>query len=188
MNFNATKVLVKNRGVPPDSFLTELIVWGKKAPVVLFEPNENPADVYASIKPVLGPWEDNTQRRAVMLEVMRVLAGFESSWNWNEGVDTTNKTSVTPETEEAGAWQVSMNAVVFGQDLEMLTMNKIGTIDYEFGRIFQSAMKADHPFAMEFIARLLRHTCRHNGPVLRHEIDPWLSRSAVAEFQRLLLS
>ncbi|MEI6380390.1 MAG: hypothetical protein WCO81_05835 [Cyanobacteriota bacterium ELA615] len=28
--------------------------------------------------------------------------------------------------------------------------------------------------AIEFIARLLRRTMHHNGPVLRHEIDPWL--------------
>jgi hypothetical protein len=33
-----------------------------------------------------------------MLEVTRVLAGFESSWHWNAGVDTNNPTSITPGT------------------------------------------------------------------------------------------
>jgi hypothetical protein len=47
-------------------------------------------------------------------------------------------------------------------------------------------MKQDHKLAMEYIARLLRRTVNHNGPVKRHEIDQWLRRDAVAEFQNLL--
>jgi len=47
-------------------------------------------------------------------------------------------------------------------------------------------MKTHRPVAMEYIARLLRHTVRHNGPVVRHEIDPHLSREAVAQFMILL--
>jgi hypothetical protein len=39
-------------------------------------------------------WDDLQHRRAAMLEVMRVHAGFESSWNWKQGVDTTNRTSM----------------------------------------------------------------------------------------------
>lgn len=186
MIFLATKVRVSNRGVPPESFIEELVTWGKSASADIFAPNENTGDVYSSIKHVLGPWTSLQHRRAAMLEIMRVLAGFESSWKWNEGVDTTNSTSITPETEEAGAWQVSMNALTFGQDLKDLTKRIIGSDDYKEGLKFQSVMKSNHVFAMEFIARLLRHTCRHNGPVLRHEIDLWLSRSSVAEFQALL--
>jgi hypothetical protein len=48
------------------------------------------------------------------------------------------------------------------------------------------AMKHDHPLSMEFIARLLRHTTAHNGPVRRHEIDPWLRRDSVKEFQSMI--
>jgi hypothetical protein len=118
-----------------------------------------------------------------MLEVMRVLAGFESSWNWNEGRDKTNKTSITPQTIEAGAWQVSANSMHFGQELKDLVLAKVGTLD---GDAFQQAMKQDHALAMEYIARLLRRTTHHNGPVLRHEIDHWLRRDAVAEFQALM--
>ena len=43
-------------------------------------------------------------------------------------------------------------------------------------------MKQDHLLAMEYIARLLRRTVNHNGPVKQHEIDPWLRQDAVTEF------
>ena len=85
MDFHATKQRVLNRGVPPDSFLDELVAWGRSAPDEIFAPNAN-TDVYSNVVAVLGPWQDLRHRRAVMLEVMRVLAGFESSWNWNAGV------------------------------------------------------------------------------------------------------
>src|SRR6266849_4107662 len=158
MAYHATKQRVHNRGVPPDHFLDQLVAWGKIAPDEIFVPN-SAKDVYWSIFGTLGPWQGLSHRRAVMLEVLRVLAGFESSWHWNEGRDTTNKTSVTPTTIEAGALD---------------------------GNTFQRAMKQNHQLAIEYIARLLRRTVRHNGPVKRHEIDQWLRKDAVAEFQGLL--
>jgi hypothetical protein len=116
--FFATKKQVKNRGIPPDAFLEELVAWGKQAPDAIFAPN--PAhDVYASVAGVLGPWTGPGHRRAAMLEVMGVLAGFESSWHWTAGVDTAS------------------------------------------GQV-------------------------KNPDVKRHEIDEWLSRTAVAEFQAQL--
>jgi hypothetical protein len=183
MNFIATKQRVFNRGVPPDDFLDQLVTWGKQAPDEIFEEKPSKDDVYFSIFNTLGPWQGPSHRRAVMLEVMRVLAGFESSWDWTEGRDTTNATSVTSTTIEAGAWQVSANSMNFGQELKDLVQAKVGTRD---GNAFQKAMKKDHPLAMEYIARLLRRTTRHNGPVKRHEIDKWLRKDAVAEFQALL--
>ena len=182
MSYTATKQRVSNRGIPPDDFLDELVAWGKTAPDEIFAPNPA-ADVYASVVGVLGPWQGIEHRRAAMLEVMRVLAGFESSWDWNAGRDTTNATSVTPTTIEAGAWQVSANSLGFGQDLKDLVSVRVGSQD---GDDFQQAMKQDHPLAMEYIARLLRHTVNHNGPVKRHEIDSWLHKDAVAEFRQLL--
>ena len=182
MKYIATKQHVFNRGVPPDDFLDELIAWGKNAPDEIFEPNPF-SDIYSSVKNSLGPWNGVLHRRAVMLEVMRVLAGFESSWDWNEGVDITNPTSVTPETIEAGAWQVSANSMSFGEELRDLVRAQVGTLD---GNAFQKAMKENHPLAMEYVARLLRRTTRHHGPVRRHEIDPWLRRDAVEEFQAFL--
>lgn len=84
MSYTATKQHVSNRGVAPDSFLDQLVDWGKAAPEEIFMPNAF-SDVYSSVRNTLGPWEGIGHRRAVMLEVMRVLAGFESSWDWNEG-------------------------------------------------------------------------------------------------------
>lgn len=182
MPFDALKAKVHNRGRAPDAFLDELVAWGRGASEDIFAPN-SAHDVYTSVRDVLGPWRDNFHRRAVMLEVMRVLAGFESSWDWQEGRDTTNPTSTSADTIEAGAWQVSANSMHFGADLKALVVDRIATAD---GDAFQAAMKADHALAMEYIARLLRHTVNHNGPVKRHEIDPWLSRDAVEEFCVLL--
>jgi hypothetical protein len=193
MNFSATKHPVSNRGVPPDAFLAELVAWGKTAADEIFAMRPAPEgrpdpDVYASIHAALGPWEGSgpegqLQRRAAMLEILRVLAGFESSWRWDEGRDTTNSASVTAVTIEAGAWQVSANSMNFDPSLRALVVAATGS---DHGTEFQKAMKANHPLAMEYAARLLRFTTHHNGPVLRHEIDGWLSRVAVKEFQELL--
>jgi hypothetical protein len=182
MTYVAIKHSVYNRGIAPDHFLDEMVAWGKGAADEIFAPNPY-KDVYSSIYSVLGPWKNLLHRRAVMLEVMRVLAGFESSWNWNEGRDTTNMTSVTPTTIEAGAWQVSANSMAFGQELKDLVKAQVGSLD---GNEFQTAMKKNHPLAMEYIARLLRRTIDHNGPVKRHEIDAWLRKDAVDEFMTLL--
>jgi hypothetical protein len=42
-------------------------------------------------------------------------------------------------------------------------------------------MKSNHPFALQYCARLLRFTTDHHGPVKRKEINPWLRRDAMAE-------
>jgi hypothetical protein len=103
--------------------------------------------------------------------------------NWNEGRDITNATSITSVTIEAGAWQVSANSMGFGHELKSLVLAKAGSLD---ANTFQRAMKQNHELAMEYIARLLRRTVNHNGPVKRHEIDPWLRKDAVMEFLDLL--
>jgi hypothetical protein len=177
VTWNRAKAKVANRGIPPDSFLDELLAWGKAAPESIFLTHPG-YDVYSSVRAELGPWESIGHRRAAMLEVMRVLAGFESSWDWNEGRDTTNSTSVTPDTIEAGAWQVSANSRAFGADLKAIAPKD--------GNEFQRVMKSNHALAMEYIARLLRHTVKHNGPVKRKEINRWLSRAAVREFEAAL--
>ena len=161
---------VSNRGVPPDDFLRQLVVWGKQAPLQIFDANAQ-YDIYSSVSTALGPWHGLYHRRAVMLEVMRVLAGFESSWRWTEGRDIKNPSSNTAVTTEAGAWQVSANSMSFGAELKALVKAHAGKTD---GVSFQAAMKRDHPLAMEYIARLLRRTTRHNGPVSRHE-NRWLA-------------
>lgn len=197
--FKATKQKVLNRGVPPDSFLMELVDWARTAPNVIFEANPNPADIYAAVKATLGPWQGLTHRKAVMLEVMRVLAGFESSWNWREGVDSTRVSADTPANSEAGAWQVSADSLAFGDDLRILVHREAGALAVTDGRKFQVAMKENHPLAMEYVARLMRRTTGHNGPLYKdrhrfkpalrgeeHSIYPWLRADAVTEFADLL--
>lgn len=181
--FVACKQKVFNRGKPPDSFLNELIDWAKQAPDEIFERN-NLHDVYTSVKPELGPFSDLQQRKAVMLEALRVLGGFESSWDFSEGRDINNPTSNTPCTEEAGIFQCSGNAMEFNSSLKDLMRNASGgTTDCSK---FIVLTKESHQFAFEFCARLLRFTVNHHGPVKRKEINQWLRRDAVAEFQRFL--
>src|SRR5580700_1683292 len=89
MSFYAARKQVANRGIPPVRFLNELVAWGKVAPDDIFIPSVNHRDdVYSAVAGVLGPWDGPRHMRAVMLEVLRVLAGYESSWDWNQGTDT----------------------------------------------------------------------------------------------------
>jgi hypothetical protein len=174
---------VLNRGVAPDSFLNEIIDWAKKAPNEIFERNDK-HDVYSSVASELGPYSDLLYRRAVMLEVLRVLGGFESSWNFEAGVDTTNPTSNTPCTEEAGIFQCSGNAMEFDASLKhLLRQASGGKTDC---KTFIAVSKTDHQFAIEFCARLLRFTVNHHGPVKRKEINRFLRRDAVLEFHGFL--
>ncbi|MDH4240401.1 MAG: hypothetical protein OEW48_12635 [Phycisphaerae bacterium] len=105
-----------------DDFLNVLIDWGRSASSKIFQRNNAPDDIYNRVKDKLGPWPtDGTfilYRKAVMLEVLRVLAGFESSWNWKEGVDVNRikiekKSNFPPETMESGIFQISANSMSF---------------------------------------------------------------------------
>lgn len=188
MTFNATRTKVHNRGLPPIEFLTRLVEWVKSAPSDIFTPRANQpgeTDIYTSVKPVIGPtgpWTNMLNRRSAMIEVLRVLAGFESSWKPNTGADSANPAERDDETFSAGLWQISYNSRGFGADLrEMLIKNGVTN-----GKLFQAKMKEDFNFAAEYTARLLRHTIRHNGPVKNGYIHTWLSRAAVAEFEQFI--
>ncbi|MEY2500571.1 MAG: hypothetical protein QOI07_905 [Verrucomicrobiota bacterium] len=200
MTFKATRARVHNRGYPPESFLEELIEWGRKAPDEIFASNAVPVDIYTVIKSSLATphghdgagtpsftWDTILQRRAAMMEAMRVHAGMESSWNWNEGVDTTNRTSMANITgQETGVFQISFDSLWLGNNA-MLPFAKAHNIDTP--EKFIPAMKHDHKLALEFYARLARVSIRWAGPLLRHGTDsvyPWLSRAAVAEFMEFL--
>jgi len=184
VTFSATKAKVKNRGTPPDSFLTELVTWGRSAASEIFAPNPNPSDIYSDVQLILGPWQSLLHRRAAMLEVMRVHAGFESSWNWNCAKDPGNK-NPDPKSWETGAWQVSFDST----EIDHGAMKSFA-VDHGVGNYgsFITEMKRNHPLAMEYYARLVRVSIQWAGPLKRHEIDPWLSATSVSEFQELLSS
>lgn len=197
MNFSATKHSVSNRGVPPDSFLTELVEWAKNAHEDIFAPNAVPVDIFTVIKPNLATpagadpsgtpifhWDSFLHRKSAMLEAMRVHAGFESSWNWREGVDTTNEHSQAHiEGQETGIFQVSYDSIYLGG-----AAMKPFALSHGIGLVedFIREMKEDHPLALEYYARLVRVSIAWAGPLKRHEINPYLRRDAMLEFQNLL--
>ena len=191
MMFNATKAKVKNRGSAPDSVLKEFVEWMRVAPDDISAPrkNINPGgadpDVFAQILyPMFGPWENLIHRKAAFLELMRVHAGFESSWNWKEGVDTTNWTSMThKEGQETGLFQVSFDSTRIHDHymLPFAEAHGVGTAD-----TFIPAMKKDHPLCMEYYCRLVRVNFRWAGPLLRHEVEQYMHKDAVEEFRVLL--
>jgi hypothetical protein len=196
VRFLETKRHVLDRGSPPDSFLDELVKWARGADHAIFLPNDVPLDVYGVVHDTLGPWFETPgepapflfHRRAVMCEVMRVHAGFESSWNWREGVDKTNRTSMRNiEGQETGIFQVSHDSLLLDKkgDLKAWLNSHLQTAIKDT-EAFIDAMKEYHPFALEFYARLVRINTRWAGPLLRGEILPELRHNAVDEFIRLL--
>jgi hypothetical protein len=182
MEFTTCTQNVYDRGKPPTSFLDELVEWGRIASPEIFAKNDL-VDIYSSVRPQLGPWNGDLHRRAVMLEVLRVLAGFESKWNWNEGVDRTNPSSNKPLTEEAGIFQCSCNSMSFSPSLKSLLLSVSGDISC---KSFIETSKSNHKFALEYCARLLRFTTNHHGPIKGNHIHSWLSRDAVQEIQEFL--
>jgi len=180
--FSACKTKVYNRGIPPEEFLNELVDWCRQAPDEIFTKNDR-TDIYSQVFSELGPWKDLLHRKAAMLEVLRVLGGFESSWDWGAGVHENKPAPNTPCTEEAGIFQCSGDSMNFDASLKQLLQSAAGKTDCD---TFRSTTKSNHRFAIEYCARLLRFTINHNGPVKRKEINPWLKKEAVAEFRRFL--
>jgi hypothetical protein len=199
----ALKTPVDNRGEAPDSFLTDLITWAKGqagSGNEIFAPNTVPVDIYAVIRSSLSSvhgrdgtgaliygWDSLLHRKAALLEVMRVHAGLESSWNWKESVDRTNQTSMRNVTgQETGIFQVSFDSLDLGHGAlkPFAKAHGIDTVEK-----FIPAMKTDHALALEYYARLVRVSIAWAGPILRHTHDciyPWLSRTAAAAFQNIL--
>lgn len=193
MNYNKLFGRVRNRGVPPTKFLDELIAWAKTAPDDIFDTNNEPGDVMPKLATLLGPWEGAAgskerllHRKCCMLELLRCLGGFESSWRWNEGVDKTNKTSMRLiEGQETGIFQVSWDSLRLEKRSHTLS-DLLASKGIQSVNTFITNMKSDHRLAFEYCARLLRISYRWDGPCVRGEIDSSLSREAVAELKKLL--
>ncbi len=193
--YGAIAEKVHNRDRPPREFLDTLIRWARQADDQIFERNEG-YDIYSRVAAELGPWQDLNHRKAVICEVLRVLAGFESSWDWNEGRDI-SANNTAHDSMEIGIFQCSSNSLGFFRDdpyLEVV-LSKLGirTPGPERSQRFEKLTKEDHFFAIEYCARLLRHTIYHHGPVKHYNghiykgkfhdgIGRHLDRNAVSEF------
>jgi N-acetylmuramoyl-L-alanine amidase len=192
---------VFNRGVPPKDFITRLVAWAATAPDEIFSPeykSTKEKDIYQFYSEYMAKTGDDTLYlgttaiRAIMCEVLRVLGGFESSWRWSEGVDTTNPSSNTPCTAEAGVFQCSGNSMNFHPSLKECFVRywkapgALGGTPDGVCRRFQDLMKQSHTFAFEYTARLLRFTIRHHGPLLRGEVFEHMNPDAISEFKVLI--
>lgn len=162
---DACKTKISNRGSPPDSFIKELIEWAKKEPASTFETNTN-YDIFSLVGEKLGPLDTPHRRKAAMMESIMVLAGYESSWKWNEGRDTTNSNHDTCSNEEAGIVQTSYDSNGFSPKLKSLMRDKCGSDDCQ---TFIKCSKSNHEFALSYTANLLRLTTRHHGPLIRRQ-------------------
>lgn len=191
--FKAALAPVSNRGVPPQDFLDRVLSFCKSAPDEIFAPNSATNDVYAKLRPVLAPkgWAFKEPvvgalvvRRAAMAEAMRVHAGLESSWNWNEGVDKSNSASQAHITgQESGIFQVSFDSEWLDPSLRAYTLAH--GIDTPMA--FIDVMKQDRSMAIEYYARLVRITTRWAGPYNSGEVQQLVSRAALAEWIDLLV-
>jgi hypothetical protein len=184
--YSACLSKIPNRGVPPTEFLDQILDTIISLPDDVFAPNDN-QDIYSLMYPRLGPengdpWTDLVNRRAAMLEILRVDAGFESSWNWNEGADTTAGPE-TPEQQETGAWQVSADSLGSDSSLSDCLDRLAGAHDPS---TFITAMKSNHALAVEYAARLFRFSTRWSGPCNTGMVYRAVSRDAMAEFQSFL--
>lgn len=176
---------VANRGIPPFSFIEETVAAMKELPDRLFQRNADPDDIYDVVYPQLGPYAKDGQfiphRKACMCEVLRVLGGFESSWNWSEDYDHSNANEDTLPEMSAGIFQISYDSAREAELKMILHEWNIGT-----AKEFRRQMIVNHFFAIEYTVQLLRLNTKHNGPIKRREINPWLKRECVEEFLELL--
>ena len=180
--FIATRYPVSTQhGRPPIAFLEQLVDTLNALPDEVFAENKL-HDIYAVMKGALGPYTSLLHRKAVMCEVLRVQAGFESDWRWDAGVDSENAHSMAHmESEETGAFQVSFDSIGNGK-AELLNFAKQHGIDT--AEKFITKMKTDHPLAIEYCARLLRFSTSWCGTIVNPAmVISHVRRDAVEEFQ-----
>jgi hypothetical protein len=199
--FTEARGQVYNRGRAPTEFLTYIVDWARDAPDALFDYNDA-ADVYAHVKYKLGPWKEGSDflvhRRAVMCEVLRTLCGFESSWDWEEGIDMSanhgRPYDRPKQTWEAGILQASADSMsAYASCKAYAAEHGIGVKDYDD---FRALSMRKGVFPIQYGANILRSTYKHHGPLKRTENDtanpqsssihPYLSRGAVEEFMAAL--
>ena len=184
-NYNAClKPISEQHEKPSIEFLDTLVDTIENLPNEVFSRN-NKYDIYSVMNGVLGPYSDLLHRKAVMCEVLRVVAAFESDWDWDEGVDVGKPKSKFKKTaEETGAFQVSYDSMSTDKSLEQCLEKHEGKHDID---TFITAMKSNHQLAVEYCARLFRFdttwcgTVKNENMVISH-----VSRNSVDEFKNFL--
>lgn len=177
---------ITNRGRVPKGVLDLLTDFARTAPDKLFERNDK-ADIYSLVASRVGPFTTLKQRRAVMVDVLLVLGGFESSWSFLEGRDPATSASKPCEEFEAGIFQVSSNSFSYSGDLRKLY--DVACKDYAKYKScegFQRCTKAEPAFAISYTAMLLRLTYKHHGPLIRGDVTRQLSKSCEREIESVL--
>ncbi|MBB6370442.1 hypothetical protein [Chryseobacterium shigense] len=184
-NYNAClKAISEQHGKPPTEFLDTLVDTIEALPNDVFSRNDK-YDIYSVMNGVLGPYADLLHRKAVMCEVLRVVAAFESDWDWNEGVDTGKpKSKFKKIAEETGAFQVSFDSMSTDKSLQECLDKHEGRHDVE---TFITAMKSNHKLAVEYCARLFRFDTTWCGTVKnKNMVISHVSRNSVEEFKSFL--
>ncbi len=184
-NYDATRIPVSTQHLrPPIAFLDQLIDAIDPLPDSVFEQNDH-HDIYAVMKSTLGPYTSLLHRKAVMCEVLRVQAAFESDWKWDEEVDRNNHHSMTHrEGEETGAFQVSWDSMSRDPSLKACMDRVAGAHDVD---TFIRKMKSDHALAVEYCARLLRFNTTWCGTINNPlQVISHVRKDAVQEFETFL--
>jgi hypothetical protein len=166
--------LVRNskRGTPKKDVVEEIIEYVSEMPDSDFSVNAK-YDIYSHMAPKFSEYTKGIKkRRALMAAVLTNLAGWESTWDWNEGIDTTNISSTKSKcSEEAGLLQTSGDAMNFDKSLVRLFESscKAYTKGTKCDRFIACSKDpgANHRFTVIFTAMLLRHTTNHHGPIKR---------------------
>lgn len=187
MSYQFAISVVYNRGAPPVAFIDELVLWAKFAGDDVFMPNDS-NDIYAKYAPVLGPWTSLPQRKAGMMEMLRVLAGYEVA-----GHGRPEPTRIILITARQQPRRGSSRCRRTRWPLATLKTRLFAFWQHRSGR-FYPGDETDTFFALDYAARLLRLTINANGPVLHDDLASgdkkylhhWLSPSAMNEFMALI--
>jgi hypothetical protein len=177
---------VHNRGTIPKWFIDDVIAVANKTPDWVFAENSND-DIYSSIKPQLGPWKSLRHRKAAMVNVVLVAAGFESSWDY--GADRDKSASNTSScTREVGILQSSGNSNHFSKSLGAYQQEVCNSTACDGFRACSKAPNANFQkeFPVGHFMRLVRFTIKHHGPLASKKINPWLKKSCVSAIEKKL--
>jgi hypothetical protein len=181
--YSACIAAVADKGSPPASFIDTIIAGVKALPDAAVGPKPV-SNIFSALARAFGDPQDTLTRKAIMCEGLRVVAAFESGWDWNCSADTTAGPE-TPSETESGAFQASQNSESLDPTggLAAFLDSKWGAHD---AAAFIRNMKTDHITAVQYAAMLFDWNTKWDGPVNRGWVTSNVSAAAVAEFKEFL--